>query len=67
MHMCCLATPLGARSEARCLSPSEVSELHQVFHVLFSELARFDGVCNKVVVDDKGLVVLCIFGLPYHR
>lgn len=35
--------------------------------ILFTELARLDGVCNKVVVDDKGLVVLCVFGLPYHR
>eukprot|EP00667_Euglena_gracilis_P000259 EG_transcript_259 len=54
------------RPEARSLSHSEVADLHQVFNVLFGELGRLDGVCNKVVVDDKGLVALCVFGLPFH-
>ena len=29
-------------------------------------LRTSDGVLNKVVVDDKGVVLLCLFGLPLH-
>ena len=39
----------------------------KAFNVVFASLIDADGVCNKVNFDDKGLMVLCIFGLPYHR
>eukprot|EP01065_Artemidia_motanka_P030000 TRINITY_DN36037_c0_g1_i1.p1 TRINITY_DN36037_c0_g1~~TRINITY_DN36037_c0_g1_i1.p1 ORF type:complete len:1750 (+),score=379.47 TRINITY_DN36037_c0_g1_i1:70-5319(+) len=29
-------------------------------------LSPLDGVLNKVVMDDKGFVLLCLFGLPLH-
>eukprot|EP00756_Hemistasia_phaeocysticola_P021993 Hpha_TRINITY_DN15805_c0_g8::TRINITY_DN15805_c0_g8_i1::g.190188::m.190188 len=29
-------------------------------------LQKLDGVLNKVVMDDKGFIVLCLFGLPLH-
>ena len=55
------------RSDAKELSRLEISELQQVFKVIFGELQSVDGVCNKVLYDDKGLLVLCLFGLPFHR
>ena len=50
----------------QALSPGEIRELQLVFEYLFGALLDLDGVCNKVLMDDKGLVVLCVFGLPYH-
>eukprot|EP00755_Sulcionema_specki_P012187 Sspe_Gene.8276::Locus_2822_Transcript_1_1_Confidence_1.000_Length_4443::g.8276::m.8276/K11265/ADCY10; adenylate cyclase 10 len=29
-------------------------------------LTNFDGVLNKAVMDDKGVILLCVFGLPGH-
>eukprot|EP00756_Hemistasia_phaeocysticola_P018459 Hpha_TRINITY_DN15596_c3_g4::TRINITY_DN15596_c3_g4_i2::g.105302::m.105302 len=29
-------------------------------------LQKVDGVLNKVMMDDKGLVCLCLFGIPHH-
>ena len=30
------------------------------------ELARYGGVLNKVMLDDKGVILLCLFGIPLH-
>ena len=52
-----------------CVAPTprwQIKELRQAFAIIFSKLTAIDGVCNKVLLDDKGLVVLCVFGLPYH-
>eukprot|EP00667_Euglena_gracilis_P000135 EG_transcript_135 len=41
-------------------------ELQQAVQLIFAELAKLDGVCLKVMQDDKGCTALCLFGLPLH-
>ena len=54
--------------------PNYQSDSVETFHKSISEsvnliqknLARVDGVLNKVVMDDKGVHCLCLFGIPHH-
>eukprot|EP00667_Euglena_gracilis_P000301 EG_transcript_301 len=50
----------------RDVAPDEVDTIQRAFRTLLQALKHFHGVCNKCVLDDKGLVALCIFGLPHH-
>ncbi|KAJ9461928.1 Adenylate cyclase 2 [Diplonema papillatum] len=48
-------------------TPAEVfKKLKEGFDVVQKQAARFDGVVNKVMMDDKGVLCLCLFGIPQH-
>ena len=47
------------------LGPQEQLELLQkLFNVVQLKLMKYGGSCNKLFVDDKGVLVVCAFGLP---
>ncbi|KAJ9447572.1 hypothetical protein DIPPA_31904 [Diplonema papillatum] len=45
-------------------SPTAASEIDETYSIIQKQLSRARGVCNKLIYDDKGLVCLCVFGLP---
>ena len=40
--------------------------LQHVVQSVLTELGKRDGILNKVLYDDKGALLLCVFGLPGH-
>ncbi|KAJ9472231.1 Adenylate cyclase 2 [Diplonema papillatum] len=40
--------------------------LNSAVCIIQKGLLKTDGVLNKVVMDDKGIVCICLFGIPYH-
>ena len=40
--------------------------LNRCVRVLQKALQKLDGVLNKVVMDDKGVICICLFGVPGH-
>eukprot|EP01059_Diplonema_ambulator_P006964 TRINITY_DN16531_c0_g1_i2.p1 TRINITY_DN16531_c0_g1~~TRINITY_DN16531_c0_g1_i2.p1 ORF type:complete len:1547 (+),score=254.13 TRINITY_DN16531_c0_g1_i2:615-4643(+) len=40
--------------------------MHESLTTIQGELVQRDGVLNKVLYDDKGVTLLCVFGLPGH-
>ena len=56
-----------------CKAKSPLESIEK-FHETLSEavaiiqrnLTRVDGILNKVVMDDKGVHCLCLFGIPHH-
>eukprot|EP01065_Artemidia_motanka_P019546 TRINITY_DN2326_c2_g2_i4.p1 TRINITY_DN2326_c2_g2~~TRINITY_DN2326_c2_g2_i4.p1 ORF type:complete len:1748 (+),score=357.71 TRINITY_DN2326_c2_g2_i4:77-5320(+) len=47
-------------------SDSLHSKLDEAFQVIQRHLTKADGVVNKLVMDDKGVICLCLFGIPRH-
>eukprot|EP00759_Apiculatamorpha_spiralis_P036006 PhF_6_TR36374/c0_g1_i1/m.53440/K11265/ADCY10; adenylate cyclase 10 len=39
-------------------------KLQAVFAQIQKFLRRSQGICNKLLMDDKGIIALCVFGLP---
>ncbi|KAJ9462873.1 Adenylate cyclase 2 [Diplonema papillatum] len=49
------------------LPPAELqAQIDAALGEVQKELAKVGGVLNKVVLDDKGLICLCLFGIPLH-
>eukprot|EP00756_Hemistasia_phaeocysticola_P011291 Hpha_TRINITY_DN15105_c7_g8::TRINITY_DN15105_c7_g8_i1::g.126916::m.126916/K11265/ADCY10; adenylate cyclase 10 len=49
------------------LSPKDLhSRLNTAFQIIQKNVTRADGVVNKLVMDDKGVICLCLFGIPRH-
>ena len=42
------------------------SDINQCMKAVQKGLQTYDGVLNKVMMDDKGLICLCLFGIPLH-
>eukprot|EP00755_Sulcionema_specki_P039839 Sspe_Gene.24683::Locus_9817_Transcript_2_2_Confidence_0.667_Length_5707::g.24683::m.24683 len=47
-------------------SPVVLSQVQQATTVLQKYLCQYDGLLNKIMMDDKGLICLCLFGVPCH-
>eukprot|EP01060_Flectonema_neradi_P002487 TRINITY_DN11547_c1_g1_i1.p1 TRINITY_DN11547_c1_g1~~TRINITY_DN11547_c1_g1_i1.p1 ORF type:complete len:1954 (+),score=382.31 TRINITY_DN11547_c1_g1_i1:113-5974(+) len=45
-------------------SPIKADELNSTYLSIEKALHKTGGVCNKLIFDDKGLVCLCVYGLP---
>eukprot|EP01062_Namystynia_karyoxenos_P057366 TRINITY_DN4840_c2_g1_i2.p1 TRINITY_DN4840_c2_g1~~TRINITY_DN4840_c2_g1_i2.p1 ORF type:complete len:1857 (+),score=527.96 TRINITY_DN4840_c2_g1_i2:98-5668(+) len=53
--------------DAAAMPPAELHpKLDCAFQIIQRNLTRADGVVNKLVMDDKGLICLCLFGIPRH-
>eukprot|EP01063_Lacrimia_lanifica_P037841 TRINITY_DN7904_c0_g4_i1.p1 TRINITY_DN7904_c0_g4~~TRINITY_DN7904_c0_g4_i1.p1 ORF type:complete len:2082 (+),score=735.78 TRINITY_DN7904_c0_g4_i1:266-6247(+) len=39
---------------------------HQAVRSVQNLVARWGGVVNKILMDDKGIIMLCLFGVPRH-
>eukprot|EP00906_Rhabdomonas_costata_P027667 RCo039253 len=48
------------------LNNDELGSIDTAIGTIQKKAQHLDGVCDKVVFDDKGLVALYVFGLPYH-
>eukprot|EP01063_Lacrimia_lanifica_P020081 TRINITY_DN27437_c0_g1_i1.p1 TRINITY_DN27437_c0_g1~~TRINITY_DN27437_c0_g1_i1.p1 ORF type:complete len:1679 (+),score=607.86 TRINITY_DN27437_c0_g1_i1:75-5111(+) len=46
--------------------PNSIAVIQSTLEIIQAELLVRDGVLNKVQCDDKGVTLLCIFGLPGH-
>ena len=42
------------------------AQLHRAVRVLQKSLLKVDGILNKIIMDDKGILCVCVFGLPHH-
>ena len=45
-------------------TPVKADDLNFVYLSIEKSLHKTGGVCNKLLFDDKGLVCLCVYGLP---
>eukprot|EP01062_Namystynia_karyoxenos_P048229 TRINITY_DN3663_c0_g1_i1.p1 TRINITY_DN3663_c0_g1~~TRINITY_DN3663_c0_g1_i1.p1 ORF type:complete len:1901 (+),score=469.07 TRINITY_DN3663_c0_g1_i1:175-5877(+) len=49
------------------LSADEVHEkLNSAVRITQRQLTKCDGILNKVAMDDKGIIFLCLLGVPHH-
>ena len=42
------------------------SRLNHCVGAIQKALAQYDGILNKIMLDDKGVICLCLFGIPLH-
>ena len=72
-----IITTWGRRGELRTISTlflrlgvdtdaDSFEAIQQAVKIIQYELAIRDGILNKVLYDDKGVTLLCLFGLPGH-
>ena len=43
-----------------------MEQVNTAVSILQTQLARYGGILNKVMMDDKGMICLCLFGVPLH-
>eukprot|EP00754_Rhynchopus_humris_P022695 Rhum_TRINITY_DN14800_c19_g1::Rhum_TRINITY_DN14800_c19_g1_i1::g.121380::m.121380 len=49
------------------LPPNELhGQINGAVCTIQQQLAHFGGILNKVMMDDKGVICLCLFGVPLH-
>ena len=49
-----------------CYVASSVKKTNQAICIIQKLTSLADGLVNKVIMDDKGVVCLCLFGAPLH-
>eukprot|EP00755_Sulcionema_specki_P002443 Sspe_Gene.26737::Locus_11246_Transcript_1_1_Confidence_1.000_Length_5294::g.26737::m.26737/K11265/ADCY10; adenylate cyclase 10 len=42
------------------------AHLNTAFGIIQHQITKADGVVNKFIMDDKGIICLCLFGIPHH-
>eukprot|EP01064_Diplonema_japonicum_P032121 TRINITY_DN5973_c0_g2_i1.p1 TRINITY_DN5973_c0_g2~~TRINITY_DN5973_c0_g2_i1.p1 ORF type:complete len:1481 (+),score=336.94 TRINITY_DN5973_c0_g2_i1:144-4586(+) len=49
---------------------TDYPELHRKINksvqIVQKALSRLGGILNKVIMDDKGIILVCLFGIPHH-
>ena len=42
------------------------AKLQRATRIIQKALVKVDGVLNKIIMDDKGVICVCVFGIPHH-
>eukprot|EP01059_Diplonema_ambulator_P004874 TRINITY_DN14602_c0_g1_i3.p1 TRINITY_DN14602_c0_g1~~TRINITY_DN14602_c0_g1_i3.p1 ORF type:complete len:709 (+),score=108.99 TRINITY_DN14602_c0_g1_i3:254-2380(+) len=45
-------------------SPESMEKVHSAYSTIQRRLSKTGGTSNKLIFDDKGLICLCVYGLP---